>query len=72
MSIMSPVRLANTRISTAYYAQKIPQSLLQMNRLSLRNNWLKLETWGGLPNILDESREYLEWMKASKPEDVNM
>ena len=31
--------------------------MLQMNRLSLRNNRLKLETSGGLPIILEESIE---------------
>jgi hypothetical protein len=29
-----------------------------MNRLSLGNNWLKLETSGGLLTILEESKEY--------------
>ena len=46
-----------------------------MNRLSVRNNRLKLETSGELPTILEESieEEYLKQMKA-KPEeiDVNM
>ena len=46
---------------------------LQMNRLSLRNNRLKLETSGELPTILEGiyTRIYLKWMKA-KPKDVNM
>ena len=28
-------------------------------------NWLKLETWGELPIVLEESKEgiYLKWMK---------
>ena len=44
---------------------------LQMNRLSLRKNRLKLEASGGLRIILEESVEYAsnEW---SKPEVVNM
>ena len=32
---------------------------LQMNRLSLRKNRLKLETQGELPIILEESIEYI-------------
>jgi hypothetical protein len=44
---------------------------LQMNRLSLRNNWLKLETSGEVPIILEQSIEYTQMNKA-KPEDVNM
>ena len=36
---------------------KSARCYLQMNRLSLRNNQLKLETSGGLPVILDESME---------------
>ena len=40
--------------------------------LSLRNNWLKLETSGELPTTLEESiEEFTSNMKAI-PEDVNM
>jgi hypothetical protein len=43
-----------------------------MNRLSLRNNRLKLETLGELQIILEESIvEYIQMNKA-KLEDVNM
>ena len=43
-----------------------------MNRLSLINNRLKLETSGGLPSILGESMEEYASMNEAKPEDVNM
>ena len=44
-----------------------------MNRVSLRNKWLKLETSGELAIIIEEFIEgiYLKLMKA-KPEDFNM
>ena len=43
-----------------------------MNRLSSRNNQLKLETSGGLPIILEESMENIPHINKAKPEDVNM
>ena len=40
---------------------------LGVNRWSLRNNWLKFETSGGLAIVLEESIEgiYLKWNKAT-------
>ena len=43
-----------------------------MNRLSLRNNRLKLETLGELPIILEESLENIPQINIETPKDVNM
>ena len=42
-----------------------------MNRLSLKDNWLKFKTAGTLPIILGEFMEYTQ-LNEGKPEDVNM
>ena len=42
-----------------------------MNRLSLRNNWLKSKTAGKLPIVLEESIEYTQFHEG-EVEDVNM
>jgi hypothetical protein len=40
-----------------------------LNRLSLKNNWLRFKTPGNLPIILEESMEYNpEWVNEENPE----
>ena len=46
-------------------------SLLQMNRLSLRNNQLKFKTAGKLLIVLEEIIEYTQFIKGNLG-DVNM